>query len=155
MSDLHEAVTLGEVDCVENILPYVDVNQRNIDNETAIHLAVRYNQIEIMKILVGNSRVDVNLCCNGPFTPLQLAVLEGRVGHVKLLLARCDLDLDTQCIMGVTALHLAVFTDSLEIVKILVKRGALLCLCDDKGRVPYDWAVYYGRAEIVEYLTNL
>ncbi len=61
------------------------VNQKNLGGATALHLACRENNFEIIKILV-ESGADVNAVDNEGWTPLMRAALAGNKDSINLLL---------------------------------------------------------------------
>ncbi len=54
----------------------VDVNERSIDNNTALFHAAHYNRIEIIPLLLAHPNIDVNATNNNGETPLDKAILK-------------------------------------------------------------------------------
>jgi hypothetical protein len=63
------------------------VNQKNVGGATALHMACREKNFEIVKILVENE-ADVNAVDNEGWTPLMRGALAGEKDIVDLLLAK-------------------------------------------------------------------
>ncbi|MBU6139940.1 MAG: ankyrin repeat domain-containing protein [Proteobacteria bacterium] len=89
ITSLMSAVSSGDVDGVKFFAksgPAV-INQRNLGGATALHLACREGNFEIVKILVDGG-ADINLADNEGWTPLMRAALVGDKNSVDLLLTK-------------------------------------------------------------------
>jgi ankyrin repeat protein len=119
------------------------------DNCGPLIKAVKYNHIEIVRLLLATPGIDVNHTCqdgNFEYTPLMQAVADSRTEIVKLLLAAPGIDVDKQYRWGresrggdispyyyvppyevdiyETALSLAEKRGNTEIIKLLRAAGA-------------------------------
>jgi len=97
-----------------------------------IHLAVLNNDTALLKLLLTDDGVDINLKAasfkNG-HTPLHLAAEQGAMACLKLLLDHDEIDVDAKDIKGSgTPLLLAVKAKHQDAAKLLVENGASLDL---------------------------
>ncbi|XP_053673407.1 uncharacterized protein LOC128723671 [Anopheles nili] len=98
------------------------VNHRDEFCQTALHLAVERDELEIVQDLIRNG-AHINAKNRSGMTPLHLAVQRGNVRLVQLLLdSRCSAD--ELNYHGETPLIRAVVSNNLTLVKILLNNGA-------------------------------
>lgn len=130
-------------------------------------MAIENKNIEIVKILMQNKNIDVNvkyiLSKNGEKTPLHMAIEEESIEIAKLLIQNKNIDINTICITEdekKTALHMAVQKESIDIVKLLLQNESIdinaKCIYNHKefdSRYTYDSFDPYSRDEYV-YETN-
>ncbi|KAK3088028.1 hypothetical protein FSP39_013681 [Pinctada imbricata] len=126
------------------------VADRDIDQNTCLHLAVLNGHYDVMKLCV-EKKADVNTPAIKYMHPLHLAAKAGDLNCVRLLVkhkARIDsLNEDMA-----TPLHIAAANDHLDVVEYLVKKKAPLDKKDKDNYTPLLMAAYTGRAEIVNLL---
>ncbi|VDI00740.1 Hypothetical predicted protein [Mytilus galloprovincialis] len=125
--DLEHAVLYGDLEKVRFCLDKgADVNYSQsiwFEDETPLHLAVRYKYPKIVQLLL--ERDDLHLNKGNKFgdeTPLHLAVRFKNPEIVQLFLEREDLDPNKGNKDCDTPLHLAIKGESQEIVKLLLER---------------------------------
>jgi ankyrin repeat protein len=92
----------------------------------ALHLAAKLGSTEIVKLLLRNPRLDVNLIDSMGLSALHLAILHSQLPVTETLLcsSKIDINLATRNFLK-TPLHLAVKTRSAEIVHMLLARPNL------------------------------
>ncbi|RPB04841.1 ankyrin, partial [Choiromyces venosus 120613-1] len=138
---LHIAAANGLTEVVAQLVkrPDVDVNTRDVhlhcvscENAslqcgTPLIEAVRRGHDEVVRLLLTDSCLDVNLPCAGTArpTPLYCAAGEGNVNVVRMLLADPRIDVNLGCLdNGNTPLHAAAagpgYSGCDEVVRILV-----------------------------------
>ena len=79
---LHQAVIKNKANIVEFLLTHAtpDVNiQSKLSEETALHYAARYGHLEIAKLLLAQTEIDVTVEDRWSKTPLNRAMQEGQV----------------------------------------------------------------------------
>lgn len=152
-SELHNAVEDGNVDLVETLLkpPEVvqpdeaeghgmfvlpveqqkiltEVNARDGDSCTPLHVSILYAQLDCMKILLERgARVHQKL--EGSL-PLHIAVQAASLNHVR----------EANPLYGV------------EAIRMLVEYGCIVLDRDDHGRTPLHWAASFGLLKEAEEL---
>ncbi|HOK09833.1 MAG TPA: ankyrin repeat domain-containing protein [Candidatus Hydrogenedens sp.] len=85
ISPLHRAVRLGLEEAVESLLQFgSDPNEKNSLGEIPLHVAVRMNRIDLVRILLPYSHI--NATSHYGLTPLHWACLFGYTPIVELLL---------------------------------------------------------------------
>ncbi|CAL8150515.1 unnamed protein product [Prunus armeniaca] len=131
---------------------------KNSDNDTTLHLAVRYNHDEVVIRLM---EADPQLCCftnNANESPLFLAVRKGTPSIVHCILKAYESGVSPsfQGTNGLTALHAAVTQKQLKdkgFVEILVSKNSdLIKEVDDIGWTPLHYAAFTGNVEATQLL---
>ena len=83
---LSYTVSIGFINCVNILLKYnANVDERDFDNDTCLHIAAYCGHYEITKILLQHG-VDINRKGSNGGTPLMIAVRIGKIKIVKQLL---------------------------------------------------------------------
>ncbi|PQQ13130.1 ankyrin repeat-containing protein [Prunus yedoensis var. nudiflora] len=131
---------------------------KNSDNDTTLHLAVRYNHDEVVTRLM---EADPQLCCftnNANESPLFLAVRKGTPSIVHCILKAYEscVSPSFQGTNGLTALHAAVTQEQLKdkgVVEILVSKNRdLIKEVDAIGWTPLHYAAFTGNVEATQLL---
>jgi ankyrin repeat protein len=162
---LHTAATYDQPEIVEILLehPEIDINAKNKDNETAMHLAVMRGNAETVRRLLGKG-AEVNAKDKDGYTALYWAVRGGDDGDdgdeevVAMLLERPEIDVNIQDDAGDTALHVAAKEDPTKkghnnIVKMLLNfRGIIVDIKNNDGKTAEEEANACGHVEIVSLL---
>jgi ankyrin repeat protein len=100
--DLFNATEKGDVAKVADILENSTLSITDVKN--AIHIAAKYDRIEVMKLFIEkNSREVINIIDNDMNTPLIIASFEGHHNMIKLLLNALA-SVNDQNILGITPL---------------------------------------------------
>lgn len=106
-----------------------DLNVKNADGETALHLAALYGKSDFAKILV-DAGVDVFALDENAGTPAHDACASGRIDVVRAIFGAADALgrtrelLDARDEDGETPLHLAARGEHADVVRYLLSRGA-------------------------------
>ncbi|XP_062542582.1 nuclear factor NF-kappa-B p110 subunit isoform X2 [Armigeres subalbatus] len=106
----------------------------NERNETALHLAVSANLVEVVDVLLLTGS-KISYCDSRGNSALHRAVYENALDSLNVLLGHCKRSgfrLDSTNDDGFTALHLAVMCKNLKAAKVLLDRGASYVLRDLK-----------------------
>ncbi|KAL6283283.1 hypothetical protein ACE6H2_014212 [Prunus campanulata] len=131
---------------------------KNWDNDTTLHLAVRYNHSEVVIRLM---EADPQLCCftnKANESPLFLAVRKGTPSIVHCILKAYESGVSPsfQGTNGLTALHAAVTQEQLKdkgVVEILVSKNRdLIKEVDVIGWTPLHYAAFTGNVEATQLL---
>ena len=81
--------------------PALDLNLAdNKEGDTALHLAVIIDNVEGVRLLLADPRLDPNLKNNGGDTPVMWAMSDGDVDALRELVAHPSVDLDTKDCLG-------------------------------------------------------
>ena len=98
-----------------------NVNVRNSMNKTVLMCAAQENKILILKLLLEQPSIEVNLGDDGGFTALHKATISGSTDSVKLLLADRRVDINCKNSFNETPLIIAAsIAGSFDIVKLLL-----------------------------------
>ncbi|KAJ9700549.1 hypothetical protein PVL29_006046 [Vitis rotundifolia] len=124
------------------------IGMRNKEEDTALHEAVRYRQLDVVKSLI-EADPEFEYCRNrAGETPLYMAVKRGFDELVDEILKTCKTPAHYQGPNSLTALHEAIIcSDAKGEVgrKILEKMPDLATETDDNGWTPLHYAAYFGK----------
>ena len=116
--ELISAVSKVQLSKVKDLINRgADVNTKDKNGKTILHIAIENNYEDIVKFLIQN-KADVNIKDNDGNTPLHLAVKNGNDFIVKLLL-KAGAKKDIKNNEGKTPLDLAKEINNIEILKLL------------------------------------
>ena len=110
----------------------VDINARNDNDETPLHVAARKGQLEVVKALI-QKQANMDAKERGGNTPFHWAVLYGNLS-VAVFLYKRGAKLEETNARGETIIHTAVRESDLDIVKYLISHGADLKAKDKRGK---------------------
>jgi len=96
------------------------LNSLNKDGITPLILAIQYSKIEIVKMLLDNPNIDINIQDKNGHTALIHAITNNKIEIVKMLLDHPNIDINFQNKNGNTALIHAISNNKIEIVKMLL-----------------------------------
>ena len=155
----HLAVlTYAARECSENHLsilrlllehPSIDVNLACNEGVNALYLAVSKGNIEAVKVLLADQRVDVNCRDKNQNTPLTIAAQKpDNIDIFKLLLAEQRVDVNWVGVAShhgdMTALMLASWNSNVEATKLLL----------DDPRVDVNWVDSSGRTVLLRLVAS-
>jgi ankyrin repeat protein len=152
---LHEAANSGHLDVVQYLIEQkgLDPNAQDPFNRiTALHLAARANQIDMVAYLLGRG-VDVNIQDRDNYTAMHYAALNGNRLVVELLLQVPNIDVNLVDYQQRSPLHRAVeqgFTDIAH--ELIVKAKAAVNLQNNHGWTALHYASYNQKKVICEVL---
>ncbi|XP_065649244.1 transient receptor potential cation channel subfamily A member 1-like [Hydra vulgaris] len=161
MTPLHWAATEGHLNIVQLLFKYAE-NQggvrlvaklfitSNRNEQTALHLAVENNHIDIVKYCI-NKGSDVNLAQANMNSPLHLACNSGFFEIAKLLI-ESGANIESKNPLQETPLHKATLFNHFEVIKFLLARGVDVECCDKDNQTPLLMAVRKNYVETVKLL---
>ena len=176
---IHDAAYKGNIEAVkQHLAAGTDVNAKDEDGWTLLHLTAYNGQKDIVELLITNG-ADVNAKTKGGVTPLSNAAYFGHKEVAELLIAE-GADVNAKDIEGKTALYTAMLHELTEFVAFLRKHGgksgandSILIAAsvgnieavkqhlasgsdvnvkDKFGSTPLSNAAYYGHKEVAELL---
>ena len=107
---------------------YYYVNNIFFPKCTALHMACYYENLEILKLLINDKRININKETGDNYTILHIACLKGNVEIIKFLLKNNKLDLNKKNYYGFTSLHYACMYNRINIIKIFFASGRYIDL---------------------------
>jgi uncharacterized protein len=152
-SELADAAMARNVQSVRSLLQKkADVNAPQVDGTTALHWAVRYNDLDTADLLI-RSGARVSTANREGVTPLQLAAMNGSASMIdKLLKAGADANAALTP-SGDTALMMAARTGTPEAITVLLEAGANVNAKETwGGTTALMWAVSEQHAAAVKLL---
>ncbi|OGM48268.1 hypothetical protein ABOM_002077 [Aspergillus bombycis] len=127
MTSLHRAASSGQLGILQLLLELgSDANSKDENGETALHLAVRNNELETIKCLVAHQQTNSQATDNVGLTALHYASKNGDYQSTAALSLAPEFSslVRLPTLDGVTALHLAVQGCFSSLVQFLLKHGA-------------------------------
>ena len=150
-SPLADAAEKSDRAAIRTLLKqHADVNAPQADGMTALHWAVRLDDLETSRLLVKGG-ANVNATNDYGVAPLSLACENGNAELVELLLSG-GADANTTLHGGETVLMTAARTGKISPVKALLDHGAKVDAKEKRGQTAIMWAAAEGHAQVVELL---
>ena len=149
-----DAAAIGNVPALRNLLSadLAAVDDRGPDGCTALHLAARFGQMEVARLLLGRGADPNAISLNDErVTPLYSAVVAKHRDTATLLLALGASPNSVQ-LGGWTALHAAARNGDQAIVDMLQLRGADPTRASDDGHTAIDLAEENGHGALANVL---
>lgn len=154
-SDVADAVMRGNKEAVRSLLQRkADVNAPQVDGTTALHWAVRADDLETADLLI-RAGANVSAANREGVIPLQLAAQNGNAAMLEKLIkagAKVNTPLDPS---GDTALMMAARTGKTDAVKVLLDSGAQVDTRETWGdTTALMWAVAEGNHAVIRMLID-
>jgi ankyrin repeat protein len=152
-SDIADAVMNRNKDAVRSLLQKkVDVNAAQVDGTTALHWAVRADDVEMADLLI-RAGANASAANREGVMPIQLAAINGNAAMIeKLIKAGANPNAPLSKFQD-TALMLAARTGKTDAVKVLLDNGAQVNVVETwGGTTPLMWAVSERHLDAVKML---
>ena len=152
---LIEAVKSGNIESVRALLKKqpAELKLTERDGTTALHWAVRADNLEIVRVLL-RAGADVNAATREGVTPLALAAINGSVSATEVLL-EAGANANAAMPEGETILMTAARTGRPDVIKILLKNGADLNAHEKwYGETALIWAAAENHPEAIKVLVE-
>lgn len=88
----HIAIRHGNIETLEKFLPFYDINMRNCNGFTALHISAHDARLDMVEMLLGDENINPNIKNNYGDSPLHIAARRGYREIVDMLLAHKDID---------------------------------------------------------------
>jgi ankyrin repeat protein len=154
-TDLADAAARGDRNAVRTLVQRkADVNAAQVDGTTALHWAVRADDLELADLLIA-AGANVAVTNREGVTPLQLAAINGSGPMLqKLLKAGADPNASLDQ-FGDTALMMAARTGKTDALHVLLETGAKVNVAETwGGTTPLMWAAAERHAAAVKVLID-
>ncbi len=154
--NIFKAVEVGDIPCLQMLLPNDDINARDRFGHTPLHWACLKGQLDTVKWLIEkganiNARSDCIPGENAGIYPIHCAAESGSVEIVKLLLKK-GAKIDAKKSNGETPLVIAVDKGRQHLVEVLLEAGANVNLRGQSSITPLHIAVTRNRVNIADRL---
>jgi len=154
-SDVADAAMNKNASAVRTLIQQkADVNAPQPDGTTALHWAVRWDDLETASALI-QAGANAKAPNRAGATPMFLAAVNGSAPMIEALI-KAGADPNAPVLShGETALMMASRTGELEAVKILVSHSANVRATEDlRGTNALMWASEQGHADVVKFLID-
>jgi len=122
-SPLLVASYIGNLEVAKILLEKgADINAKNDNGETALHMASHENHQQIVELLLEQEKINLEARSKKGSSPLLVAVYMGNLEIAKLLLEK-GADINAKNDNGETALHMASSRGHKQIEKLLLEQG--------------------------------
>jgi uncharacterized protein len=151
---LIDAVKAGNSTAAVTLLQKkIDVNVAEPDGTTALHYAVRNDDVTLVDRLL-RAGADAKAATRYGVTPMSLACENGSAPVVERLI-KAGAGVNTTGRLGETPLHLCARTGRPEAVKVLLTHGATVDTIENwRGQTPLMWAAAEGNTAAVRLLVE-
>lgn len=137
---VHRAVLRNDAAWFDSFCKSSDLDLRNRNHMTPLHLAVLNNKIECLVKLI-EMKADVNAKTEKGITPLHLAVSEDNREVIRILLDN-GAEIDSKDYIGETPIFKAVQKNSIELVRLLFNSGASVNVRSKNGELFHEASKY-------------
>ena len=153
---IHEAAKSGDVTLLRTLLDQ-DHDQsllysKDEQGKTPLHWAVGRGQLEVVKVLLDEYHVKIDVTNGNDGTPLHVAASQAQTKAARMLLDRGAM-VNARAKDGATPLHFACFKGRkqghVEVARMLLQNGADVNAKMDNGATPLSLATSRGNTEIL------
>lgn len=116
----------------ENYTELLQINCKDKQNRTPLHVAVNSNFYDCVDLLLKRQGIEINASDSNRIVPLHLACKNKNIEIVKILVSNNDIDINAQDSSGFTPLHYACESGIEEIVRILLNKEGILTDVEDQ-----------------------
>jgi len=149
IEDFHNEIRYGTFNNVKRLLKNgIDINGRDNDLSTALHVAISYNKTDIALFLLENG-ADVTLQTNRGLTPLHYAAEYDNLAVAEAILKVSTEPLHLACVYNGQPLEIAVRISNFSMLKLLLDNGADKNY-GDKGYTAFDTVKSNGIDELTK-----
>ena len=150
---LVDAVKSGNVDAVRSLVKNSSVNATETDGTTALHWAVRADNLELVRMLL-RAGADAKLANRYGVRPLTLAATNGNAAMVETLLA-AGADPNTALPEGETVVMTAARTGKLDALHVLLSHGGAANARESSlSETALMWAAAENHPDVVKALAK-
>jgi ankyrin repeat protein len=135
-----------------NDIRAADINIRDANNNTALHLAAESGSLDIIKLLLDKG-VSVNLTNRDDSTPLHVSAKFGHLEATKALFER-GAAVDSTNKYGDTPLMISAHKGKLETFRYLIEIGADINIHDANKNTAFHFAAASGSVDIINLLLD-
>ena len=129
-----------------------DLNLRNKDGNTLLHIAIEKKDIELVKYLLEKN-ANVNIQNFMGDTPLMQAIYFDQTEIIGLILEKKP-DLNLKDREGMTALVHAIDKKQIDTVKSLIEKKADINIKDNKGYTSFMYGILSDEQELIDIFIN-
>lgn len=143
---------INDTETILESIEKINVNMTDSDNESLLHYTVKFDCIEVSRILLShNANVDIKNS-NGD-TPLMLASKMGKENFIKLFL-RFNANINNKNDFGETPMHMSILNGNMDIIKFFINEKADTKALTYSNRNIAHYAVKSGKLDVLKYIVD-
>lgn len=147
------AVWNGHKDIIQWLLNLgADVNLQNIDGDTVLHLALKFEHPHVAHLLLNVEDIDSNKTNHMSYTPFVIAVVREYMDIAKQLCCEHDSDLNAQYTENNALIHMCALSGSDNALSWLMGKEVDFNLKNSQGYTALNLAAYKGHLPSVKLL---
>ena len=152
ITDFAKAAKFDDVSTVQSLLTKgVNPNTVDANGNPMLILAIKDRSTNVIDLLLGDPKIDVDLSNKSGETPLMIASIEGNLPLVKTLVLQNKALIDH---ISWTPLHYACAKGHLEVAQFLIANGATVDSLSLGNTTPLMMAVQSGNEQLVKLLLD-
>lgn len=123
-----DAVEQNNIKLVQDLLLIEpDINAKNRDGKTALHICIENDFVDIFFLLVNHSNLDFNAIDKNGHNALHYAAIHDQLDMAEILI-NCGINVNLEDLDGKTSLHWAMKANSIDMMFLLVDHGGCVSL---------------------------
>ncbi len=152
-----EVICNGHIEIAQLLLEQesININVKNTNKRTFLHLAVISECEEAVKLLLAQKNIDVNARDEVGFTPLHLAVINGYLEITKLLLLNQDIEINAKNRLIYTPFTYAFKRGDKKMIELLLlQKGSEIDIRPKYYNTLFNYAFENKNKKVVQLLYN-
>ena len=152
MVDIFSTIIAGRFDEYLSAIDGADVNVKNDDGASLLHITIAYRRSDIAKDLLSRG-VDINIKNREGMSPLISAIISKQFDFAKTLIQKgADINIRDQ--YGNDALWYAIGAPLLDydLIRVIMDKGANPYEPNNVGRSAIDVAIQIGDPKLIDFL---
>ena len=149
------ATELGYSKIIDLLLDHNADTSLSVKDGNPLHIALKADNIPLLKQLLSTKKFDVNSKNASSFTPLHIAAIRNQPEAIKILCALEKVDVNSVDQTGKTALGMSIDSCDIESVRAFVESHRHFEIQCNDGHTLYEASELTGNEEIINLIKNI